>query len=113
MVVTALALPAPAQEAEEGYSLMEEGARLFMRGLMREVEPALDGLTDLATELEPQMRAFVDEMGPRLTDLLGLIDDIQFYEAPEMLENGDIIIRRRPDAPPLRDTEQATPEIEL
>jgi len=75
-----------AQEApsEEGSSLMEKGARLFMRGLMQEMEPALKDLKGLAQEMTPMMR-----------DLQGLIGDMSKYHAPEMLPNGDIIIRRK------------------
>jgi hypothetical protein len=31
--------------------------------------------------------------------MMALVDDMTNYELPEMLENGDIIIRRKPDAP--------------
>ena len=60
----------------EGLSLMEEGARLLFRGLLDEIEPSL-------RELE------------------GLIDDLSAYHPPEILPNGDIIIRRKvPLTPP-------------
>ena len=51
LAVTALTLaggqaPALAQEVEEenGFSLMEEGAKLFLEGILREVEPSLGDL---------------------------------------------------------------------
>ena len=49
---------------------MTEALRLFMKGLMQEVEPALDDLGDL-------------------------LDNLDAYHPPEVLPNGDIIIRRK------------------
>jgi hypothetical protein len=86
-------------EIEDGFSLMEEGAKLLMRGLMSEVEPAISGLRGSLEEMAPVFGEFVVEMGPALTDLLNQIDDFSNYEAPEFLPNGDIIIRRKPGAP--------------
>lgn len=93
--------PALAQEpapVDEGFSLMEEGAKLLFRGLMSEMEPALDEMGKAMADLEPALR-----------ELAALVDDIRNYQAPEMLDNGDIIIRRKtplvpkagPDAAPL------------
>lgn len=75
--------------AEDGFSLMEEGAKLLFRGLMSEMEPALD-----------EMGKALSEMEPALKELMALVDDIRNYDAPRVLENGDILIPRRPDAPP-------------
>ncbi|NJM84696.1 MAG: hypothetical protein HC844_21710 [Tabrizicola sp.] len=92
-----LAAPAIAQDAtpqppdDDGFSLMEEGAKLVLRGLMTEMEPALDEMEQALTEIEPQLR----ELGPRLHQLISMIDDIKNYSAPEMMPNGDIIIRRK------------------
>ncbi len=57
-------------EFNEGLDLLSEGTRLLLRGLMKEFEPAL-------RELE------------------GVIDDLNAYHPPEVLPNGDIIIRRK------------------
>lgn len=62
--------PASAQEEERGRDLMTEALWLFMKGLMQEVEPALDDLGDL-------------------------LDNLDAYHPPEVLPNGDIIIRRK------------------
>lgn len=99
LILCLIAAPAAAQEPEEGLSLMERGARLFFEGLMREVEPALKDLEGAVREMEPAVKEFMDRMGPALTDLIGKVDDLANYEAPEMLPNGDIILRRKPDAP--------------
>lgn len=57
-------------EDDRGRDLMAEALRLFMKGLLEEMEPAVDGLE-------------------------GLLDDLGAYHAPEVLPNGDIIIRRK------------------
>lgn len=97
LLCLAFPLPLAAQDTtappdDEGFSLMEEGAKLLFRGLMQEMEPAIDGMGEAIQEIEPRMQ-----------ELLALIDDIRNYEAPQMLENGDILIPRRktPDTPAL------------
>lgn len=95
--------PAVAQdsvpETEDGFSLIEEGAKLILRGLMTQMEPALDDMEDALTSMEPALKA----LGPKLQQLIALIDDIKNYEAPKMLPNGDIIIRRTAPLPPRPD----------
>lgn len=78
-----LALPVAAQEGrddmKDGFSLFGEGARLMLRGLM-------------------------SELAPMLEDMEGVLSDLSAYHAPEVLPNGDIILRRKvppaPDAAP-------------
>jgi hypothetical protein len=74
-----LALPAAAQEVpgeggttdmDEGFSLLEEGTRLLLRGLLSEMEPAL-------------------------RELQGALQNLDAYHPPEVLPNGDILIRRK------------------
>lgn len=72
--------PAP----DDGPSLMEEGARLLLRGLMAEMEPAIGDMGNALAEMEPALR-----------QLLAMIADIRAYHAPVMLPNGDILIRRK------------------
>ena len=93
-------------ETEEGFDLMEEGARLLLRGLMTEMEPTLRELEGFAQEVGPAMQLLAEEMGPAIAEVMSKIDDIRNYDAPEVLPNGDIIIRRRSDAP---DYEPADP----
>ncbi len=96
-----LAQPAAAQdpgaeaEANNGLSLMERGAQMFFEGMMREMEPALKDLEEMAEKMGPQLRRFVQEMGPAFAELMGEIEDLSNYHPPEMLPNGDIIIRRK------------------
>ncbi|MGB0902996.1 hypothetical protein [Halocynthiibacter sp.] len=96
-LIAALSVAAPAVQAQdasptdEGFSLMEEGAKLLLRGLLEEMEPALEDLEGLALE-----------MGPAMEELRGMIGDFSAYELPEVLPNGDIIIRRKT---PLEDSD--------
>jgi hypothetical protein len=94
---TAQAQEAPNPDVEEGMSLLEQGAQMLLRGMMSEMEPALD---DMAKALE--------EAKPMLSDLIALMGEVQNYHAPEMLPNGDIIIRRK-----LPGEIDPPPEIEL
>lgn len=108
----ALATPAAAQQTGDcGFSLMEEGAKLLFRGLMQEMEPALKELEGLSGEMELALRGFAENMGPGLKDLLDQVEDFSNYHPPEVLANGDIIIRRKSD----QDLADETPsgEIEL
>lgn len=74
---------------------MKRGMQMFLEGFMDEIGPALDGLQDLARDAEPSLRSFAKEMGPALRELMGEVKDWSVYEAPEMLDNGDIILRRK------------------
>ncbi len=105
-----LGLPVQAQETDDGFSLMEEGARLLLRGIIQEMEPAMDGLHGLAEDMQPALREFVQEMGPAFADLMGKIDSLNAYHPPEILPNGDIILRRKTPQE-LKDEPQG--EIEL
>lgn len=61
-----------------------------LRGLVEQVEPALEQLRDTFRVLER-------------------VDSLEHYEKPEILPNGDIIIRRKPDAPPYEPGSDETP----
>lgn len=65
-------------------------------------EPILPGeeeLRALGEEAEAMLRRFAETLDPMAERLRALIDDMGAYEAPERLPNGDIIIRRKKDAP--------------
>ncbi|MEP1768645.1 MAG: hypothetical protein ABJJ53_18655 [Sulfitobacter sp.] len=96
----ALAVMALPSHAEEKPSLMERGAQLFFEGLMQEMSPALEELSALIEEAGPALEDFVTQMGPKLRDVLTEVEDWSAYSAPEMLPNGDIIIRRTPKTMP-------------
>ncbi len=99
-LVITLAAPVSAQEEDPGgFDLMKEGARLLFRGLLQEMEPAMNDLQGMAGELRPKIRDFAQEMGPALGDLMAEVEDWSVYEPPELLPNGDIILRRKPAEP--------------
>ena len=74
--------------------------------------PALEEFQDRAQEMEPALRQFVEEMGPALRDLMDQVGDLSAYHPPEVLPNGDIIIRRKSPLE-LQDTPAPDGEIEL
>ncbi|MCF6443907.1 hypothetical protein [Nereida sp. MMG025] len=100
--------PAFAQEEDTGKTLMERGIEMFFEGFMKEVEPLTEDLKQFAEDMEPNLQALAERMGPALQQLSDKIDDMNNYEAPEVMPNGDIIIRRKPDAP-----ERVSPEGEV
>jgi hypothetical protein len=113
-LITAPALaedaPAEPKAEDDGFSLMEEGMKLVMRGMMTEMQPALDEMGRALQEVEPQLK----ELGPKLHELIALIDDIRNYDAPVMLPNGDILIRRTaPLLPKMEPQPGPNGEIEL
>ena len=87
------------EDMQEGFSLLEEGAKILLRGLMEEMEPAMEDL-----------QGFAENMGPAMRELQGMIGDMTDYHMPERLPNGDIIIRRKT---PLENDAPAEGEIEL
>jgi hypothetical protein len=86
--------PAAPEAESEGFSLMEEGMKLVMRGMMDEMQPTIDEMSKALDEAGPALQGLTAEIGPKLRELVALIDDIENYDAPVMLENGDILIRR-------------------
>lgn len=89
ILLACLASIATAQD--ESPSLIERGAQMFMEGLLQEMEPALEGLSDLG----PTLQGFVQEMGPALAELMEEVKDWSAYHPPEILPNGDIILRKK------------------
>lgn len=94
----------PAPSVDKGFDLLDQGARIILRSLLDQAEPVMKDLKDGVGE------ALV-EMGPALRDLLAKIDDFRNYEPPEMLPNGDIILRRK--LPLLPKAPEPGAEIEL
>ena len=102
-----LAGPTYAQDIDQSPGLMEQGMELFFEGLREEMAPALDDLQQLADEFAPAMQGFLQEMGPALAKIASEVDDWSTYEMPEILPNGDIIIRKK-----TIDIEQETPKVD-
>ena len=96
LILAFLAAPVPVAaqpETEDGLGLVERGLGIIADNLWTEFGPQLD-------QLGQGMGAALTDLGPVLQDLAILVDDLGNYQAPERLENGDILIRRRADAPP-------------
>lgn len=104
LVAALLAAPAMAQDTtpdlpeDETPGLMQRGAEMFLRGLMNEMGPSLREMESALKDVQPEIRK-----------LLALVDDLRNYQSPERLPNGDILIRRKPDAPPLATPDGSTP----
>lgn len=83
------------QTADDGDSgnWLEGGAQDLFSGLLREVEPQI-------AEIGRELGLRFDALSPILSDLGKMMDDIGNYQRPERLANGDILIRRKPGAPP-------------
>lgn len=100
-------------EPQSGFERMQRGFGMIFEGLREEVDPTVDdlkdkagALRDKAREMAPEMRDWVEAMGPALRDLADKIGDLNDYQAPEKLPNGDIILRHKepltePSRPPL------------
>lgn len=109
-LIALLSSPLAAQDAEaedSGPSLMERGAELFWEGLRQEMAPALEDLQGMMAEFGPSMAEFLAQMGPALAGIAKEVEDWSVYEMPEILPNGDIIIRKKPkdNAPAAKDNE--------
>lgn len=84
-ILTCLALPLTPALAQSDQDEVQEGMDLLSEGARRLLEQLTEDLTPLLRQLESQ------------------IEELQSYEAPEILPNGDIIIRRKPDPAPAPD----------
>lgn len=76
--------PEPGQSLSEALEELRSGAEALLRGLIEDIEPHL-------REIEPK----VEEIGPRLRALAERLGGLAAYHPPEVLPNGDIILRRR------------------
>ena len=88
--------PAPADPApgEDSFgSLFERGAESLLHDLFDEIEPHMNAIGD-------KLGGRLNALAPVFDDLGRLMDDLENYQPPERLANGDILIRRKPGAPP-------------
>ena len=70
--------------------------------LKRELDRALDGLFET---IEPGLDSL-----SRTLETMRKVDSLEHYREPEILPNGDIILRRREDAPPFEPGDEAEPD---
>jgi len=88
----------PPSQMQDGLNLLGEGARQLLDGLIGQISPGIDSLGNSLSQVRPM-----------IDDLLTRIGDIRNYEMPTTLPNGDILIRRKPDAPPYHAPEAPPP----
>ena len=88
-----VAAPVHAQSGSEAERPLSERLEEAIRGLVDAVEPTLQQLRDTFAVFER-------------------VDSLEYYEEPEILPNGDIIMRRKEDAPPFEPETPAEPEGE-
>lgn len=60
------------------------------------MQPFFEFLELFSDEGAALLDDFMTEFGPMMEGLRDQVQDWTLYEAPEILENGDIIIRRKP-----------------
>ncbi len=88
--LTALPLSAPAEEHKPA--------------------PLPDGLDELAEGMRNFLDGIQEDIAPLMEDLAGRLQGLNQYHPPEVLPNGDIIIRRKqPNAVPDGPETNATP----
>lgn len=58
----------------------------------------LGDLAPLAENFRELFEGFADDMMPLMEQLADKMSDLNAYEAPEVLPNGDILIRKKPKA---------------
>ncbi|MEO8531599.1 MAG: hypothetical protein ABI459_10260 [Deltaproteobacteria bacterium] len=92
LIMIAMTLPFSAAHAESdashGADLVQEGMKLLFQSFADELAPALE-------EIGPKLQ----ELGPQFEMLRDKIGDFSAYELPEVLPNGDILIRKKQPAP--------------
>ncbi|MEO1293161.1 MAG: hypothetical protein AAFV62_10080 [Pseudomonadota bacterium] len=67
--------------------------------------PDLPGIDEdaLSEAARQSIERFMEVLGPLMQEFGAMIDDLPQYEAPEVLPNGDIIIRRKRKGPGAED----------
>jgi hypothetical protein len=97
-LIAALSCATPAlaegeNQMHEGLGQLSEGSRLLMEGLLGELAPLMEDLEGLGTEMLPLMESLRKQLGDAF-------EGLNAYHAPEVLPNGDIILRKKETAPP-------------
>lgn len=81
------------QGGDDLGSMLERGAQSLLRDLFSDLEPHMNALGQ-------ELGGRFDSLAPLLREAGTLMDDLRHYQRPERLTNGDILIRRKADAPP-------------
>lgn len=95
LIALTLAAPVAAQDGTQDNTqnnTMSDFKKRFGK-LSDNAQTLLEGWKD---EIGPKL----DEIGPALGDMIDRLGDMSAFHAPEVLENGDILIRRKQPLPP-------------
>ncbi|QPM91912.1 hypothetical protein [Pseudooceanicola algae] len=84
---------------DENSSKMKQGLQLFLDGLSGGMGQTFDGMGQMAEDAAPALRDLFARLGPAWQEVLDQVKDFSDYEAPQILPNGDILIRRKEEAP--------------
>ncbi|UWP97032.1 hypothetical protein K3X48_03245 [Aliiroseovarius crassostreae] len=88
---------------EDGAEMMSRGLQMLLDGLAQEMSPMRDGLAEGMAE------NWARQLHEGWQDLMAEMGDLSAYHPPEVLPNGDIILRRKLPQPPVP-PEAATPD---
>lgn len=88
-----MAAPMPAHAQTQGEALEEN-----LRDGLEDLERKADELSETARQT---IEDFIKIIGPMLSRFSTMIDGLPAYQAPELMPNGDIIIRRKRPEPVL------------
>ena len=90
------------QMAELDNAPSQESIAGFFQGLAMQSD---DGGATLRLKLGQEFFGYVEEMGPALEELAAKLGDLTAYHPPEVLENGDIIIRHKKPVEPEKEAD--------
>ena len=87
------------EEQGENTGKMKDGLRLFLEGLSGGMGRTMEDMGGLAEQAAPALRDLFAQLGPAWQSILDQVEDFSDYEAPQVPPNGDILIRRKDEAP--------------
>jgi hypothetical protein len=87
-----LAQEVPPPALPENSAKISEGSRLLLEGLMGELGPLFDDMAQFGADLGAEIAPFVDTLRNQLGDAF---EGLNAYHPPEILPNGDIILRKK------------------
>lgn len=102
VIVCAAAAFLPLQEGGSGaFSGALSGAALAEEPRLAPIPAAPEHPSfEVPPETRARIERLLDLIGPMLDSFSAMIDGLPRYDAPEILPNGDIIIRRKRPGPP-------------
>lgn len=97
MLIVAMSVMLPfAAMARDGVPIDGPAPAQTQGDILEDLDRKAEELSEVA---RTAIEEFINLVGPMLTRLSRLIDGLPTYEAPEILPNGDIIMRRKHQSP--------------